>query len=500
MPLLGRSNKFKSAAPKIRVEKVAAPSKPPPNAPKSFTSASARANLTRSPALKPSPNRSKNSSPLLSSSDERRPDRKRKAGTASSSRRSPASDRVEFDKDSDGEDDGWMSLETRKRQRRAVSDSSSIDSKRKLKNPKSFDKTQKPLKLIHAEEIASLATGCVAVMGAKEDEVALELQYPSLQPRERYQLVWGKEKIDAVDACIRVVRHVAETFLSEEEAEPFTNQTSGIIRRLEKASNRNIQDLSGFKSALSEYNQAMARMIRDGTIAKNLDQRHELPRSLVEFILDQIYDRCVAPDVHLLSKYKNGTDNVYGELLHPFVSRILVEQLKMKSDQVFVDLGSGVGNVVLQAALEIGCESWGCEMMKNACDMARLQEREFRARTTLWGVQAGRVHLEEGDFTTNAPILEVLKRADVVLVNNKAFTSTLNDRLVSMFLDLKIGCKVVSLKSFVSVNSDADNSYNSNDVGSSILTSEEYSYPEGFVSWTNAGGPYYIATRKAASN
>lgn len=310
--------------------------------------------------------------------------------------------------------------------------------------------------------------------------------------------MWGKEKIDAVDACIRVVRHVAETFLTEDEAEPFTNQTSGIIRRLEKASNRNIQDLSGFKTALDEYNKTVENLVKDGTIAKNLDQRHELPRSLVEFILDQIYDRCVAPEVHLLSKYKNGTDNVYGELLHPFVSRILVEQLKMKSDQVFVDLGSGVGNVVLQAALEIGCESWGCEMMKNACDMAKLQQCEFRARTTLWGVQAGRIRLEEGDFTTNAPTLEVLKRADVVLVNNKAFTSNLNDRLVSLFLDLKPGCKVVSLKSFVSVNAESDNSYNSNDVGSSIFHNEEHFYPEGFVSWTNAGGPYYIATRRAA--
>lgn len=319
----------------------------------------------------------------------------------------------------------------------------------------------------------------------------------------RYELVWGKDKIDAVDACVRVVQHVAETFLTEEEAEPYTNRTTGFIRRLEKASNRNIQDLPAFKSALSEYNEATLKLVRSGAISKNLENRNKLPRSLIDFVLDQVYDRCVAPDVHLLSKYKNGTDNVYGELLHPFVSRILSEQLKMKSDQVFVDLGSGVGNVVLQAALEIGCESWGCEMMTNACDMARLQEREFRARTALWGIATGEVHLEDGDFLANGPILEVLKRADVVLVNNKAFTSGLNDRLTALFLDLKPGCKVVSLRSFVADNkngnAESDNGYNSNDVGSSILHNEEHYYPEGFVSWTNAGGPYYIATRKEAA-
>ena len=185
MPLLGKSNKFKSAAPKIRVEKVVSEPKPAPKPTKSFPSASSRANSARGPSLKTSASRLSSSSPRPSSSDERRTDRKRKVNSASSSRRSPANERVEFGKDSDDEDDGWMSLETRKRQKRATSDSSSVDAKRKLRNPKSFDEAQKPLELIHATDIASLATGCVAVMGAKDDEVDLRLQYPSLQPPER---------------------------------------------------------------------------------------------------------------------------------------------------------------------------------------------------------------------------------------------------------------------------------------------------------------------------
>lgn len=309
----------------------------------------------------------------------------------------------------------------------------------------------------------------------------------------RYELVWGKDKIDAVEASIRIVRHVAEAYLTDEEAEPFTNNNTGLIRRLEKASNRNIQDLAGFKSALHEYNQTLLSLVEDGVVAKNLDQMHELPQQLVAFILDQVYDRTVAPRVELLSKYENGTDYVYGELLHPFISKILVEQTKMSSDHVFVDLGSGVGNVCLQAALEIGCESWGCEMMENACNLAAAQMKEFDARCMLWGVKPGQVHLERGDFRRNAAIHEALKRADVVLVNNKAFTSQLNDDLVRMFLDLKPGCKIISLRSFVA---DVKSSHNINDVGSTILDVQECTYPEGFVSWTNAGGPYFISTRK----
>jgi [histone H3]-lysine79 N-trimethyltransferase len=219
-----------------------------------------------------------------------------------------------------------------------------------------------------------------------------------------------------------------------------------------------------------------------------------LPRNVIAFILDQVYDRTVALKVELLSKYENGTDNVYGELLHPFITDILVEKIKMTSDQVFVDLGSGVGNVAIQAALEIGCESWGCEMMENACNLAEAQVKEFTSRCVLWGVAPGKVFLERGDFRKSTRIHEALKRADVILVNNQAFTSQLNDDLVRMFLDLKSGCKIISLKTFVHDHKSA--SHNINDVGSTILDVEALTYPSGYVSWTDAGGTYCISTRK----
>ncbi|KAF4437697.1 histone-lysine N-methyltransferase H3 lysine-79 specific [Fusarium acutatum] len=488
----GKNNKIKVDPPKIRIEKVVVDrpaQKPKPKSTSALSGSASRSSSSHRPSPKPLA-RQASHSPYPSSSDEKRLERKRKAPSVT--RRSPASDRIEFDKDSDGEDDGWMTLDT-KRQRKGTEDGSFVDPNRKLRSVRAFEDRMDSRSFIHAVDVASLEHKCVPVMGAQKEDVAIRLQYPSLQPREKYELVWGKDKIDAVEASIKVVRHVAETYLTEEEAEPFTNPNGGIIRRLEKASNRNIQDLMGFKAALREYNEKLRALVEDGVIAKNLDKMHELPQHLVAFILDQIYDRTVALKVELLSKYENGTDYVYGELLHPFISKILVEQTRMTSGQVFVDLGSGVGNVVLQAALEIGCESWGCEMMENACNLAEEQKKEFDARCMLWGVRPGKVHLERGDFRKNLPIHEALKRADVVLVNNKAFTSQLNDDLVRMFLDLKSGCKIVSLKSFVAEKS---NNHNINDVGSTILEVEECTYPEGYVSWTNAGGSYFISTRK----
>ena len=307
----------------------------------------------------------------------------------------------------------------------------------------------------------------------------------------RYELVYGRDKIDAVKDIMKVINFVAYSYLTGQDAKPFIDPSTGFYRQLERASSTSVWDGQAFKAAVSAYNKRLFALQKEGIIASTLDSLHDLPRDLVAFILEQVYDRTVAPKVELLAKYENGSDNVYGELLHPLISNILLEKLQMTSDQVFIDLGSGVGNVVLQAALEIGCESWGCEMMQNACDLAEMQEKEFLERCRLWGVAPGKVHLERGDFRINSRIHEALKRADAILVNNQAFTSELNDNLVSMFLDLKSGCKIVSLKSFVHDHRSA-----SNDVATSILKVEKHTYPEGSVSWTAAAGTYCISVRR----
>jgi H3 lysine-79-specific histone-lysine N-methyltransferase len=135
-------------------------------------------------------------------------------------------------------------------------------------------------------------------------------------------------------------------------------------------------------------------------------------------------------------------------------------------------------------------------MMPNPAVLAKLQAREFRARTRLWGLSAGSVNLLQGDFTSfpsNKPVLEVLSRADVVLVNNQAFTPSLNDKLRDMFLDLKDGCRVVSLKPFVPEGHKITN----RNVGSvvNLFVQEKFVYFSNSVSWTDQMGAYYIARK-----
>lgn len=106
----------------------------------------------------------------------------------------------------------------------------------------------------------------------------------------------------------------------------------------------------------------------------------------------------------------------YGELLPRFMSE--VSQLtRLGPHSVFVDLGSGVSNLVLQVSLQTGASSYGIEMMSNACELGAAQLEEARRRCKMWAVRMGQVQSWKGDFTSDDRTREWLAKADVVLVN-----------------------------------------------------------------------------------
>lgn len=262
-----------------------------------------------------------------------------------------------------------------------------------------------------------------------------------------------------------------------------------ILRRLRRA--LQAKDEYKFAASIDEYNGLMRKLRQDGAFKTKLQSLGRLPAYMTNEFLNQTYRRIVSPRTHELRDYKAFSNNVYGELLPPFVSRIF-RQTGLNSKSVFVDLGSGVGNCVLQAALEVGCESWGCEIMKTASELAQLQKIELEGRLRLYGIKAGAINIRFADFVNNGEIQRVLQTADTVLVNNYAFSPELNGNLVDMFLDLKDGCKIVSLKSFVPPGHTISE-YNI-ESPLNILAVESFQFGNDSVSWTTVGGDYYIST------
>ncbi|KAK5060057.1 hypothetical protein LTR84_009941 [Exophiala bonariae] len=392
----------------------------------------------------------------------------------------------------------------RKRARTTRRDS--LDEHRRIRDLASFsEEASGPLQMVHAADIANIEILDQSRTKYQDFFTALEvdetdcptitLQYPSVSQAEKYQLVRPTDSSDfmPLEDIVSNMKIIAEYYLDTESARKVNCEEDGsgfvqLLNREAKLRGR-VGAQSRFISVVEKFNSLLTEKRKDGTIAKKLDEMVRVDVQLAEHIIkSQVYARTVSPQVHLVRQYASFSDNVYGELLPKFLSRIFKET-HLKSNQIFVDLGSGVGNCVLQAALEIGCDSWGCEFMENPNTLAQLQAKEFPARCRLWGIKPGKVHLIHGDFLKKQEIKEVLKRADVILVNNQAFTAELNDKLKYVFLDVKEGAQIVSLKPFRSPAHKIKVT-NVNDP-INVLEVEEKARYSGMVSWADDHGKWY---------
>ena len=145
-----------------------------------------------------------------------------------------------------------------------------------------------------------------------------------------------------------------------------------------------------------------------------------MPKKVLMRIIDENYQRTVGPNVPSLKQYEAFSSTVYGELM-PALSHEMIRLTKLHENSLFLDLGSGVGNVVVQASLQTGCRSYGIELMPHPARVARDMSEQIQIRCRMWGVRMGKVELEEGNMLTSRRVDELISEADVVLVDNKVF-------------------------------------------------------------------------------
>ncbi|KAF9956071.1 Nucleosomal histone H3-Lys79 methylase [Mortierella alpina] len=334
------------------------------------------------------------------------------------------------------------------------------------------------------------------------DTMHVSLEYPGKDSKEKFTLMKpflsrsktesdDKDEYNPIEDLVQTVRIIMEHFFAPQQYKTlFGSATEGLYRSLTKYKNR--KDGAQFLKAVEDFNVIMREQKAQGTIQDYVKQYgHRLPYDLVVHLLQQVYSRTVAARASKLNQYEAFSNNVYGEIL-PILTKEFIQRTKLDQSKVFVDLGCGIGNVVLQVALQTGAESYGVEIMDTPAKFAKKQAKEFEARSRAFGLSHGSVTMLHGDFLDTPGLPAILAKADVVLVNNYAFNSALNQSLLQLFLDLKEGCKIISLKTFVSL----DHKINVRNAGSveSILRVKKYPYYTNAVSWTHNGGEYYIAT------
>jgi len=189
-----------------------------------------------------------------------------------------------------------------------------------------------------------------------------------------------KDEYNPIEDLTQTVRIITEHFFSPERSkELFGTPDEGLYRNLTKYKVR--KDGAQFMKVVEDFNQIMQKQKALGTIQEQLRQHgRRLPYDLVVHILQQVYSRTVAARASKLNQYEAFSNNVYGEIL-PILTKEFIQRTKLDHTKVFVDLGCGIGNVVLQVALQTGAESYGVEIMDTPAKFAKKQAKEFEARS-----------------------------------------------------------------------------------------------------------------------
>lgn len=219
--------------------------------------------------------------------------------------------------------------------------------------------------------------------------------------------------------------------------------------------------------------------------------------------LDRLKENCIDDPKQLKRRHKEP-GFAYGETEPIFVNR-LRQQLEVKKEDVFLDIGSGIGSVVLQMVAQTGCIGVGIEIEDERARIASCIHQKLNTDPvlnnliddTFLEVIQEKTTFIHGDFLERA---EVLKTATVVFINNESMAanpSLMNSIEEKLYHHLRDDTRIAVFQPFH--NRSRSGTRNSGLV--SILSSDvkQYSTPPGWVSWRDAPIKYYIYTVKRAT-
>ncbi|XP_076042508.1 DOT1 like histone lysine methyltransferase grappa [Oratosquilla oratoria] len=290
---------------------------------------------------------------------------------------------------------------------------------------------------------------------------------------------YGADKHDGAYELVETIRWVCED-----------------IPELKRAMEVNIlsdydtRSYESMKQLCDKYNRAVDSILQleKGTSlpAARLNKRPS--RGMLKHILTQIYNQAVV-DPEKLNQYEPFSPEVYGETSFELICQ-MVDQIHITEDDTFIDLGSGVGQVVLQMAASSPCRRCvGIERADTPCKYSDEMDRLYKKWMRWYGKKYGEYQLFKGDFLKREH-REFITNASIVFVNNFAFGPTVDHMLKEIFADLKDGARIVSSKSFCPLNFRITDR-NLSDIGT-IMHVSEMTPLKGSVSWTGKPVSYYL--------
>lgn len=254
--------------------------------------------------------------------------------------------------------------------------------------------------------------------------------------------------------------------------------------------NVDVNSYESMKALTKRYNKAISNILslEKGT-QKFCDRLNQIAsKELLHHVIQQTYSAAVT-NAEELNRYQAFSPDVYGETSFDLIAQ-MIDQINLTKDDVFMDLGSGVGQVVLQVAATSLCRVCiGIERAEVPAKYAKAMENKFKFWMQWYGKKYGAFQLVKGDFFDDAH-REKFFESSVIFVNNFAFGPSVDHKLKQRFAELKHGTKIVSSKSFCPLNFRITDR-NLSDIGT-IMNITEITPNSSSVSWTDKPVTYYL--------
>eukprot|EP01129_Flabellula_baltica_P014558 TRINITY_DN699_c0_g1_i4.p1 TRINITY_DN699_c0_g1~~TRINITY_DN699_c0_g1_i4.p1 ORF type:complete len:541 (-),score=96.87 TRINITY_DN699_c0_g1_i4:30-1652(-) len=130
----------------------------------------------------------------------------------------------------------------------------------------------------------------------------------------------------------------------------------------------------------------------------------------------------------------------------PILVNHVISQLRLNREDVLLDIGSGIGNVLIQVSAQVGCRSFGIEIREDLHHIANHMKENYITIMKENRLPFGDIQLLHGNVLSDE-IEMFLSKVNTVMVNNIHFKKDMEDVLLHKFSQhLKHGARVVTCR------------------------------------------------------
>ncbi|KAI0989522.1 hypothetical protein GJ496_002538 [Pomphorhynchus laevis] len=210
---------------------------------------------------------------------------------------------------------------------------------------------------------------------------------------------------------------------------------------------RMISSLADVQDLSQRFNECVCIYVQSELGQKAIEEKKQekyspLNLELIDLVLLLIYSFAIE-NPSKLNEINRNQSQTYGELDFD-AGHALFQCMNLSNNDIFLDLGSGIGNVVLQAALTFHCrKSYGIELSAYRANCAREMLNHFQVVMKWLGRKHGDIELIEGNFL-DPKYTEIIQSSNRIFINNLAFDAQINNDITVRLQQLPVNTVYIS--------------------------------------------------------